>query len=53
MTASDNLGRDLDAFLDAHLDCARLDTGFTGEPERVWLACSYGARIERQAAPRG
>jgi hypothetical protein len=25
-------------------------TGFTGEPERVWMACSCGARIERLAA---
>ena len=37
-----NLGRDLAAFLDDHRDCVTLDTGFTGEPERVWLSCSGG-----------
>ena len=26
-----------------------IDTGFTGQPERVWMASSCGARIEREA----
>jgi hypothetical protein len=49
----DGLALDLAAFVDEHRDCGRLNTGFSGEPERMWLACSCGARIERQAAPRG
>jgi hypothetical protein len=43
----DDLGRDLSAFLDEHRGRGTLDTG---EPERVWLSCSCGARIERPAA---
>jgi hypothetical protein len=45
----ENIGRDLAAFLDEHRDCGTLATGFTGQPERVWLSCSCGARIERPA----
>jgi hypothetical protein len=47
----DNLGRELAAFLDEHRACGTLATGFTGVPERVWVSCSCGARIERRAAP--
>ena len=50
MTDNDNLGRDLAAFLDDHRACGTLATGFTGTPERVWLTCSCGARIERPEA---
>jgi hypothetical protein len=46
----DDIGRDLDAFLTEHRSCGTLDTGFTGEPERVWMSCSCSARIERLAA---
>jgi len=45
----DDIGRDLGAFLDDHLDCGTLDTGLTAEPERVWMSCSCGARIEQKA----
>ena len=48
--SDDALGRDLGAFLDEHRACGTLATGFTSEPERVWLACSCGARIERPPA---
>jgi hypothetical protein len=47
---NDDIGRDLAAFLDEHRACGTLDTGFTGQPERVWMACSCGARMEREAA---
>ena len=40
--------RDLDAFYADHRPCGDLHTGLTpSEPERVWLACSCGARMER------
>jgi len=48
----DNLGGALAAFLDEHRACGTMTTGFTGQPERVWMACSCGARIERPAAAR-
>jgi hypothetical protein len=48
--ADDDLGRALAAFLDEHRACGTLATGFAGAPERVWLSCSCGARIERPAA---
>jgi hypothetical protein len=38
----DDIGRDLAAFLEEHRACGTLDTGITGEPERVWLECSCG-----------
>ena len=41
----DDLGRDLAAFLDEYRGCGTLDTGFTGDPDRVWMACSCGAHI--------
>jgi hypothetical protein len=54
MTRNTNhdLGHALAAFLDEHRGCGTLDTGTTGEPERVWIACSCGARIERESLPR-
>ena len=47
----DNLGGALAAFLDEHRACGTMTTGFTGQPERVRVACSCGARIERAAQP--
>jgi hypothetical protein len=29
--------------------CGELDTGMTGEPARVWVTCTCGARIEARA----
>jgi hypothetical protein len=46
-TSDDDIGRDLAAFLEEHRACGTLDTGLTGDPERVWMACSCGARIEQ------
>ena len=44
---SDWLAVDLDAFIAEHRRCGGLDTGMLGmEPERVWVTCSCGARIE-------
>ena len=49
--ADDNLALDLAAFIADHRRCGNLDTGFTGESERVWVACSCSTRIEREASP--
>jgi hypothetical protein len=45
----DDIGRDLAAFLAEHRACGTLDTGLPGKPERVWMACSCGARIDKAA----
>jgi hypothetical protein len=50
--AHDDIGRDLAAFLDEHRGCGTLNTGFAGEPQRVWMACSCGARMEKEAVGR-
>lgn len=40
----------LDPFYLEHRRCGDLDTGLTDtEPDRVWLTCSCGGRIERVA----
>jgi hypothetical protein len=42
--------RALAAFIEEHRRCGDLKTGMTqGEPTRVWVACSCGARIEQNA----
>jgi hypothetical protein len=46
----DHLGRDLGTFIEDHRACGALDTGFTGDPERVWMPCFCGARIMKEAA---
>jgi hypothetical protein len=47
---TDQLSRDLAAFLAEHRDCGELDTGMTTkEPVRVWVTCSCGAHLERPA----
>ena len=46
---TDHLSADLAAFLAEHERCGELDTGMTGEPARVWVTCTCGARIEARA----
>jgi hypothetical protein len=49
---SERLAVDLDSFITEHRGCGDLDTGMTNtDPERVWLTCSCGGRIERLASP--
>jgi hypothetical protein len=48
---TDTLATDLAAFLAEHQRCGELDTGLVGDPPRVWVACTCGARMEREAAP--
>jgi hypothetical protein len=46
-SSQNSLGRELDAFYLEHRACGDLRTGITNTaPERVWLTCSCGARIE-------
>jgi len=46
----DRLVADLEALLAEQRRCGDLDAGMIdGEPARVWLACSCGARIKRPA----
>jgi hypothetical protein len=45
----DALSTDLAAFLAEHERCGELDTGMTGDPARVWITCTCGARIEARA----
>ena len=42
MNSDDDIGRDLAAFLDEHRACGTLDTGLTGQPERVWMFRAEG-----------
>jgi hypothetical protein len=47
MTRQETLGTALEAFIHEHEYCGELDTGLEGD--RVWMTCTCGAVITRNA----
>jgi hypothetical protein len=49
MNGQDTLSAALEGFIREHEYCGELDTGL--ENDRVWMACTFGARIVRMLEP--